>query len=196
MKYVIPVAVFHDEGEAQRQLSVLMEEFPIAEITFRTPYAAEAISLCRKRFPTITAGAGSIVNAEQARLAICSGAQFIVSPGLSEDILSVCAKENIPYLPGAVTPTELMRALSMGLSAVKFFPARVFGGIAAISALSAPFPQMKFVPTGGVGEGNLKEYLSHPNVAAVGGSFMFGEDMRETLRRIRTCLQEVNGGLS
>lgn len=185
MKYVIPVVALRGESEALSALSALSEGgLSTAEITFRTPYAAEAISLCAKKFPEITVGAGSVVTPDQARTAIDRGAKFIVSPGLSEEVLSVCRAANIPYLGGAVTPTEIMRALSLGLSAVKFFPAGVFGGLAAIKALAAPFPQMKFVPTGGADLTNLPEYLAADAVAAVGGSFMMKGDVAENCRRI------------
>ncbi len=197
MKQVIPVAVFHGEEQTIVGLSALAEGgLPIAEITFRTPYAADAVALCAKRFPQISVGAGSVADAEQARRAIGSGAKFIVSPGLSEEVLAVCRKENIPYLPGAVTPTEIMRALALGISTVKFFPAQMFGGLLGIHALAAPFPQVKFVPTGGVDEANLKEYLLSKHVAAVGGSFMMKGDIAANCRRIRAILEEADDGMA
>ena len=116
-------------------------------------------------------GAGTVINAAQARAAVDAGAQFIVSPGLGLDIARVCREADIPYIPGCVTPTEIMQALDLGLTTLKFFPANVYGGMDAIKALSAPFPQVKFVPTGGVDQNNLDEFLACDKIAAVGGSF-------------------------
>lgn len=192
MYRVIPVVVLHDEEEALRSLSALCEGgLPLAEITFRTPYAAQAIALARARFPQMAIGAGSVATVGQAQLAVKSGAQFLVSPGLSAEILALCRTAGLPYLPGAVTPTELMSALSMGVTTVKFFPAGVFGGLKAIKSLSAPFPQLKFVPTGGVNLQNLGEYLACPQVAAVGGSFMMQGDIAENCRAIAKIAGEV-----
>ncbi len=177
MKHVIPLASFSCEEEAQAALSAISESgLDLCEIAFRTPYAEEAFSFAARRFPDILLGAGTVLDGKTAKRAIELGAKFIVSPGLSEEVLGVCREAGVFYLPGAVTPTELMRALSLGVSAVKFFPAEVYGGLKAISALSAPFPQVKFVVTGGVNLENLKDYLLHPAVCAVGGSFMLKGD--------------------
>ena len=195
MKHIVPVVAFRTEEEALQGLSGLLAGgLPVAEITFRTPYAEEAIGLCRKRFPEIAVGAGSVADAETARRAISRGARFVVSPGLSEEIARVCAESGVPYLPGAVTPTEIMRALALGISTVKFFPADAFGGLKAVKALSAPFPQVKFVPTGGVGEADLGAYLSCPCVAAVGGSFMMRGNVAENCRRILKICAGVEDG--
>ncbi len=192
MKKVIPVVVLSGEAEANRALASLIEGgLPIAEITLRTPYAEEAIALAAKKFSDLSLGAGSVLCAEQARRVIGLGAKFVVSPGLSEEIAAVCAAEKIPYLPGAVTPTELMRARALGFSTVKFFPAEVFGGLAAVKALSAPFPEMRFVPTGGVTLRNLKEFLACDAVAAVGGSFMMRGDVVDNCKKIGEICREV-----
>lgn len=193
---VIPVAVFHNREEALAQLSALsLGNIPVAEITFRTPYAAEAISLCRERFPDLCVGAGSVVTPAQAQLALERGAQFIVSPGMSEEVAGLCRARGVFYLPGAVTPTELMRAGALGFSTVKFFPADVFGGAKALKALSAPFPQMKFVPTGGVNEENFAEFLSLPCVEAVGGSWMLKGDIGAHCKRIHDLLRQAGTAL-
>ncbi len=189
---VIPVVTVEDEADALRQFSALEEGgLPVAEITFRTPYAAEAISLCRKKFPAIYAGAGSVVNIEQAKAALGAGAKFLVSPGLDEEIGGLCEADGAFYLPCAVTPAEIMRALALGYTTLKFFPAQVYGGLSAIKALSAPFPAVRFVPTGGVDETNLKEYLSFGKVAAVGGSFMMKGDIVSRCRKINEILNEL-----
>lgn len=161
---VLPVAVIHSAGETKPTLEALRDGgIPAAEITFRTPCAAEAIRIGCKAFPDMHIGAGTVINTEQARTAIAAG---------------------IPYYPGCVTPTEIMAALELGITTVKFFPANVYGGLASIRALSAPFPQVKFLPTGGVDLSNLAEYLACDRVAAVGGSFMMKGDIRGNCRRI------------
>lgn len=168
----VPVVVLKSIEDTLPTLGALCDYgIPTAEITFRTACAAEAIRLGRKEFPDMLIGAGTVINAAQARAAVEAGAQFIVSPGLGLDIARVCREADIPYIPGCVTPTEIMQALDLGLTTLKFFPANVYGGMDAIKALSAPFPQVKFVPTGGVDQNNLDEFLACDKIAAVGGSF-------------------------
>lgn len=186
---VLPVVVIHDVSETKPTLEALREGgIPAAEITFRTPCAAEAIRIGCEAFPDMHIGAGTVINAEQAKTAITAGAEFVVSPGLSTGVAEVCRKAGIPYYPGCVTPTEIMAALELGITTVKFFPANVYGGLASIKALSAPFPQVKFLPTGGVDLSNLAEYLACDRIAAVGGSFMMKGDIRENCRRIREVI--------
>ena len=172
MEKYIPVVVIKELGETDKILTALKNNgIHCAEITFRTACAADAIRLGREQLPDMLIGAGTVINAAQARAAIEAGAQFIVSPGIGADIAEVCREADIPYIPGCVTPAEIMQALSLGITTVKFFPANVYGGMDAIKALSAPFPQVKFVPTGGVDSGNLDEFLACDKIAAVGGSF-------------------------
>ena len=142
------------------------------EITFRTACAPEAIKAVAENCPDVLVGAGTIVNVEQAKLAVEMGAKFIVSPGFSEKVVSWCVENNIPVAPGCVTPTEIMAALEYGLKLVKFFPANVYGGLNAMKNLSAPFVGLKFLPTGGVNAGNIKEYIDAPFIHAVGGSWV------------------------
>lgn len=185
MKQVIPVVVINDEKEAIEILSKLREGgINCAEITFRTACAKEAIAIGTKAFEDMNIGAGTVINAEQAKSAVQAGAKFIVSPGFSGEVARYCTDENIPYYPGCVTPTEIMRALSYGLNVVKFFPAGVYGGLKAMKALSAPFPQVRFIPTGGVDLSNLKEYLDFDKVYAVGGSFMMKGDIVKNCKEI------------
>ena len=168
----VPVVVLKNIEDTVPTLSALCDYgIPTAEITFRTACAAEAIKLGREKFPDMLIGAGTVINAAQARAAVDAGAQFIVSPGLGLDIARVCREADIPYIPGCVTPTEIMQAIDLGLTTLKFFPANIYGGMDAIKALSAPFPQIKFVPTGGVDQNNLDEFLACDKIAAVGGSF-------------------------
>ncbi len=185
MKQVIPVVVINDEKETIEILSKLREGgINCAEITFRTACAKEAIAIGTKAFEDMNIGAGTVINAEQAKSAVQAGAKFIVSPGFSDEVARYCTDENIPYYPGCVTPTEIMRALSYGLNVVKFFPAGVYGGLKAMKALSAPFPQVRFIPTGGVDLSNLKEYLDFDKVYAVGGSFMMKGDIVKNCKEI------------
>ena len=168
----VPVVVLKNIEDTIPTLGALCDYgIPTAEITFRTACAAEAIKLGREKFPDMLIGAGTVINAAQARAAVDAGAQFIVSPGLGLDIARVCREADIPYIPGCVTPTEIMQAIDLGLTTLKFFPANIYGGMDAIKALSAPFPQIKFVPTGGVDQNNLDEFLACDKIAAVGGSF-------------------------
>lgn len=185
MKQVIPVVVINDEKETIEILSKLREGgINCAEITFRTACAKEAIAIGTKAFEDMNIGAGTVINAEQAKSAVQAGAKFIVSPGFSDEVARYCTDEKIPYYPGCVTPTEIMRALSYGLNVVKFFPAGVYGGLKAMKALSAPFPQARFIPTGGVDLSNLKEYLDFDKVYAVGGSFMMKGDIVKNCKEI------------
>lgn len=185
MKQVIPVVVINDEKETIEILSKLREGgINCAEITFRTACAKEAIAIGTKAFEYMNIGAGTVINAEQAKSAVQAGAKFIVSPGFSDEVARYCTDEKIPYYPGCVTPTEIMRALSYGLNVVKFFPAGVYGGLKAMKALSAPFPQVRFIPTGGVDLSNLKEYLDFDKVYAVGGSFMMKGDIVKNCKEI------------
>lgn len=185
MKQVIPVVVINDEKETIEILSKLREGgINCAEITFRTACAKEAIAIGTKAFEDMNIGAGTVINAEQAKSAVQAGAKFIVSPGFSDEVARYCTDEKIPYYPGCVTPTEIMRALSYGLNVVKFFPAGIYGGLKAMKALSAPFPQVRFIPTGGVDLSNLKEYLDFDKVYAVGGSFMMKGDIVKNCKEI------------
>ncbi len=176
MEKLIPVVVIKELEETEKILSALQQHgINCAEITFRTACAAEAIALAVKKFPTMSVGAGTVINAAQCEQALAAGAQFIVSPGLSVDVAKICKEKNIPYYPGCVTPTEIMQAIELGITIVKFFPANVYGGLKALKALAAPFPQIKFIPTGGVDRANLDEFLAFDKVYAVGGSFMVKE---------------------
>jgi len=193
-KTVIPVVVIKDLSETEPQLSALKKGgIGIAEITFRTACAAEAIALAVQKFPDMEIGAGTVINAVQAKQAVKAGAKFIVSPGLSEEVWKVAKKAGIPYYPGCVTPTEMMQAIALGLKVVKFFPAQVYGGLAALKALSGPFPQLKFIPTGGVSDANLAEFLAWDKIYAVGGSWMMKGDIeqksKQTVEIIRSCKQ-------
>ena len=180
MDKLIPVVVIKELAEVDTILPALKNnQINCAEITFRTACAAEAIAYACQKYPDMNVGAGTVINAEQCEQALKAGAKFIVSPGLSQSVAEVCKKNNIPYYPGCVTPTEIMAALELGITVVKFFPANVYGGLKAMKALAAPFPQIKFIPTGGVNRDNLDEFLSWEKIYAVGGSFMVEESLQK-----------------
>ena len=192
---LVPVVTIPRLEEAESMLGALCRGgLPVAEICFRTECAEEAIGLAVKKYPAMLVGAGTVLNGEQCERAIGAGAKFIVSPGLSEEAAKVCGEKGIPYLPGAVTPTEIMQALSLGLTRLKFFPAGNFGGLNTIKALSAAFPQVRFMPTGGVSLANIKEYLSFPNIFACGGSWMMKGTAEEIEQNTRAARAAVQGG--
>ncbi len=178
MEKFVPVVVIKELGETEKILTALKNNnINCAEITFRTACAKEAIALAVEKFPDMSVGAGTVINAEQCKDALEAGAQFIVSPGLSVAVANICKENNIPYYPGCVTPTEIMQALELGITTVKFFPANVYGGLKALKALSAPFPQVKFIPTGGVDRSNIDEFLAFDKIEAIGGSFFVKESL-------------------
>ncbi len=180
MEKFIPVVVIKELSETDKILTALKNNgINCAEITFRTACAAEAIEYACKNYPDMSIGAGTVINAVQCEQALAAGAQFIVSPGLSVAVAKICNERGIPYYPGCVTPTEIMQALELGITTVKFFPANVYGGLKALKALSAPFPQVKFIPTGGVDRSNIDEFLAFEKIAAIGGSFFVKESLEK-----------------
>lgn len=180
MEKFIPVVVIKELSETDKILTALKNSgIMCAEITFRTACAAEAIAYAAKNYPDMEIGAGTVINAEQCEKALEAGATFIVSPGLSVAVAKICNERGIPYYPGCVTPTEIMQALELGITTVKFFPANIYGGLKALKALSAPFPQVKFIPTGGVDRSNIDEFLAFDRIAAIGGSFFVKEALEK-----------------
>ena len=180
MQKFIPVVVIKELGETDKILTALKNSgIMCAEITFRTACAAEAIAYASANYPDMEIGAGTVINAEQCEAALAAGATFIVSPGLSPAVAKICVERNVPYYPGCVTPTEIMAALEFGITTVKFFPANIYGGLKALKALSAPFPQVKFIPTGGVDRNNIDEFLAFDKIAAIGGSFFVKEALEK-----------------
>ncbi|MBR0277146.1 MAG: bifunctional 4-hydroxy-2-oxoglutarate aldolase/2-dehydro-3-deoxy-phosphogluconate aldolase [Clostridia bacterium] len=180
MDKFIPVVVIKELADVDKILPALKANgINCAEITFRTACAAEAIKLASEKYKDMNIGAGTVINAKQCEDAIKAGAKFIVSPGLSVGVAETCKKYNLPYYPGCVTPTEIMQALDLGITTVKFFPANVYGGLKALKALAAPFPQIRFIPTGGVDRSNIDEFLEFDKVAAIGGSFFVKEALEK-----------------
>lgn len=191
---IVPVVVIKELSDAEPTLKALCEGgLPIAEITFRTACAADAIKLACEKFPEMLVGAGTVINAGQCNKAIDCGAKFIVGPGFAAEVAEVCKQRNILYLPGCVTPTEIITAISYGLEIVKFFPCSNFGGLSTIKALSAAFPSMKFMPTGGVSEVNVLEYLAFDKIVACGGSWMMKGSPEEIKEKTASAVALVNG---
>lgn len=169
---IVPVVVLDDPADAEPLGAALKAGgLPVAEVTFRTAAAEE--SLRRMALdPELLVGAGTIVRADQVDRAVALGARFVVSPGLSQAVVRRSQELGIPVLPGVSTPTEITAALDLGLTIVKLFPAQSLGGVPTVRALSAPFPTLRFIPTGGITAAQLRSYLDLRCVAAVGGSWM------------------------
>ena len=170
---VVPVVVLEDAKDAVPTARAMAAGgVDVMELTFRTAAAADSIKAVSAECPEVLVGAGTVVTLEQCKTAVACGAKFIVAPGFDEEVVRWCVENNIPVLPGCVTPTEIMAAMKLGLHVVKFFPAGVYGGLKAMKALSGPFGSVKFVPTGGVNSENIAEYVAAPFIQAVGGSWI------------------------
>lgn len=190
---IIPVVVINKIEDTLPTINALKSGgITIAEITFRTGCAAEAIRLASENTNGVIIGAGTVINAEQCTDAICSGASFIVSPGFSEDVFAVCKEKNIPYLPGAVTATEIMNLMAHGIRTVKFFPAEAAGGLDTMKALASAFVGADFIPTGGINIDNMKKYLEAPFVRAIGGSWMLKGTPEEIKAKTKSAVEEAN----
>ncbi|HWV56297.1 MAG TPA: bifunctional 4-hydroxy-2-oxoglutarate aldolase/2-dehydro-3-deoxy-phosphogluconate aldolase [Longimicrobiales bacterium] len=174
---LVPVVVIDDAEAAVPLARALVDGgLPCAEITFRTAAAAEAIRRITVDVPDMLVGAGTVLSPEQARTAAAAGATFIVSPGFNPRVVDHCNDAGIPIFPGVCTPTEVESALDRGLRTVKFFPAEAMGGIGYLKAIAAPYADVEFIPTGGIGLEQLPAYLSFRRVAAVGGSWMVSRE--------------------
>jgi 2-dehydro-3-deoxyphosphogluconate aldolase / (4S)-4-hydroxy-2-oxoglutarate aldolase len=169
---VVPVVVLEQPSAARRLGAALRAGgLPVAEVTFRTAAAGEAIRALADD-PALLVGAGTVIRPEQVDEAVAAGARFIVSPGLSERVVERCREHGVPVVPGVATASDVMAALDLGLDVLKLFPAEACGGVATLKALAGPFPGVRFVPTGGISAANAGSYLALPSVAAVGGSWM------------------------
>ena len=170
---VVPVVVIENADQAIPAAQALLAGgINVMEITLRTPAALQAINAVSEGCPDMMVGAGTVLNIDQCQEALAAGAKFIVSPGLDPETVAYCIDMGVPVIPGCVTPTEIMTAISLGVEVVKFFPANIYGGLAAMRNLAAPFGGIKFIPTGGVNTQNIKEYVDAPFVHAVGGSWI------------------------
>lgn len=173
---IIPVVKIDDAKDAEPLAKALCEGgLPVAEVTFRTAAAKEAIANMVKACPDMFVGAGTVLTTEQVDQAIEAGAKFIVSPGLNPKVVKYCQEKGITITPGTSSPTDIEMALELGLEAVKFFPAEASGGLAKIKAMAAPYVNMKFMPTGGINAKNLNSYLDFSKILACGGSWMVSD---------------------
>jgi len=169
---LVPVVKLDNAADAIPLAHALIAgNLPIAEVTFRTDAAYEAIK-AMSTVENMIVGAGTVINIEQAKKAKEAGAKFIVSPGFNKTVVEFALSNDIAIYPGACTPTEIMYSLEYNLEVIKFFPAESYGGLSTISALLGPFSNIKVMPTGGIGPNNIKEYLANPKIIACGGSWM------------------------
>ena len=175
---IVPVVVLEEAKDAEPLGRALVEGgLPCAEVTFRTAAAEEAIRIMSEKYPEMLIGAGTVLTTEQVDRAVAAGAKFIVSPGLNPRVVKYCVEKNILITPGCVTPSEVEQALEFGLEVVKFFPAEPSGGLSMIKAMAAPYVGLKFMPTGGINEENVKDYLAYNRILACGGSWMVKGDL-------------------
>jgi len=173
---IIPVIKINDAAKAAPLAKALIDGgLNAAEVTFRTAAAEDAIRAIANAYPDMLVGAGTVLTIEQAQRALDAGAKFIVSPGFNPKVVKWCLDNGVTPLPGCTTPSEIEQALELGLKVVKFFPAEQSGGLAKINAMSAPYGDVKFMPTGGVSLDNVNEYLANKKILACGGSFMVKE---------------------
>jgi 2-dehydro-3-deoxyphosphogluconate aldolase / (4S)-4-hydroxy-2-oxoglutarate aldolase len=170
---LIPVVKIEKAADAVPLGEALLEGgLPVAEITFRTDAAEEAIASLSANLPELLVGAGTVLKIIQVQRAIDAGAKFIVAPGFNPRTVSYCVENGYPITPGVNSPTQIEAALEYGLEVVKFFPAEASGGLAMLKAMSAPYSGVRFIPTGGISAANVRDYLAHPSILACGGSWM------------------------
>ena len=175
---VVPVVVLNDPAEALPVADALLKGgLPVAEVTFRTAAAEEAIRIIAAERPAMLVGAGTVLTVDQVDRAVAAGAKFIVCPGFDPEIVDYCIGKSIPVFPGCTTASEVAWGVKRGLNVLKFFPAEQCGGVATIKALCAAYVGVKFMPTGGIGPKNLKEYLSCDKIVCCGGSWMVKGDL-------------------
>ena len=196
---IVPVVAISDASKAEDLANALVAAgLPIAEITLRTPASLEALKIAANN-KDLHVGVGSLRNGEDLKKAIDAGATFAVSAGFSPSVAAEANKQGIPYFPGVSTPTEMLQAINEGITTLKFFPAETLGGVNALKAMSAPFPGISFMPTGGITAANAQQYLELASVVAVGGSWMvaqklidagdFDEIISLTKEAVKVCAQ-------
>ncbi|WP_029324348.1 bifunctional 4-hydroxy-2-oxoglutarate aldolase/2-dehydro-3-deoxy-phosphogluconate aldolase [Butyrivibrio sp. AE3004] len=175
---VVPVVVIDRVEDAKPLGEALVKGgLKCAEVTFRTAAAADAIKIMTDNFPDMLVGAGTVLSTKQVDEAIEAGAKFIVSPGFDPEVVDYCLEKGYPVLPGVATPSEVAQGVKRGLKVLKFFPAEQAGGLAMIKAMAAPYTGIKFMPTGGINEKNMRDYLSYDRIACCGGSWMVKGDL-------------------
>ena len=175
---IVPVVVLNDAKDAEPLAKALCDGgLACAEVTFRTAAAEESIRIMSEKFPDMLVGAGTVLTTEQVDRAAAAGAKFIVSPGLNPRIVKYCVDKGILITPGCANPSDIEQALEQGLAVVKFFPAEAAGGLKVIKAMAAPYVGVKFMPTGGINQNNVREYLAYDRILACGGSWMVKSDL-------------------
>lgn len=175
---IVPVVVLNDAKDAEPLAKALCDGgLACAEVTFRTAAAEESIRIMSEKFPDMLVGAGTVLTTEQVDRAVAAGAKFIVSPGLNPRIVKYCVDKGILITPGCANPSDIEQALEQGLEVVKFFPAEAAGGLKMIKAMAAPYVGVKFMPTGGINQNNVREYLAYDRILACGGSWMVKSDL-------------------
>lgn len=196
---LIPVVIIENPDDTLSLGQVLIEAgLPIIEITFRTQAAEQAISILSKNLPDLLIGAGTVLRIDQVKKAVSAGTQFIVTPGFNPKIVDYCIDTKIPIIPGVNTPSMVEWALDKGLKVVKFFPANLSGGTKMLNSLAGPYPDMKFIPTGGINNECLIDYLKLSNVFACGGSWIVKKDLissgqfEEIKRLTKNALSLIN----
>lgn len=185
---IVPVVVLENAKDAKPLGKALCNGgLPCAEVTFRTEAAEESIRIMSESFPDMLVGAGTVLTTEQVDRAVNAGAKFIVSPGFDEEIVDYCLEKGITVLPGCATPSEVAKAVKLGLEVVKFFPAEQAGGLPMIKAMAAPYTMVKFMPTGGISPENVKDYLAFNKIFACGGSWMVKNTLVENQEFDKIC---------
>ncbi|NCC64402.1 MAG: bifunctional 4-hydroxy-2-oxoglutarate aldolase/2-dehydro-3-deoxy-phosphogluconate aldolase [Spirochaetia bacterium] len=177
---LVPVVKIDDAAKAEGLAKAMVAGgLRCAEVTFRTAAAEEAIRNITKAVPEMLVGAGTVTSIEFAKKAVAAGAKFLVSPGFNPPVVDWCLENNVPIVPGVCTPSDIEAGISRGLTTLKFFPAEASGGVNMLKNFAGPFPNITFMPTGGIGPDNLGSYVKQPNVLSVGGSWMVKPDLIE-----------------
>jgi 2-dehydro-3-deoxyphosphogluconate aldolase/(4S)-4-hydroxy-2-oxoglutarate aldolase len=200
---IVPVAVIEDSANAVPLGNALLEaKLPLVEITFRTAAAAKSIEILKNEFPDMIVGAGTVLKIDQVKNAVDAGSQFIVTPGFNPTVVDFCVDNEIPICPGLNAPSFIEWGLERGLTHFKFYPADLSGGPRMLEILSGPYPNVKFMPTGGINNQTLVEYLKLKNVFACGGSWIvkkdlisskdFGEIIKRTKRAVSLINSEIH----
>ncbi|MDA0128115.1 bifunctional 4-hydroxy-2-oxoglutarate aldolase/2-dehydro-3-deoxy-phosphogluconate aldolase [Vibrio sp. MarTm2] len=195
---VIPVIQINKVEHAVPLAKVLVENgLPVAEVTFRTEAAAEAIKAMSEAYPEMCVGAGTVLNAQQVDEAKAAGSEFVVAPGLNPNTVRYCQEVGMPIVPGVNNPSQVEQALELGLNFLKFFPAEASGGVAMVKSLLAPYVDVSLMPTGGIGKGNVNDYLAIDRVVCCGGTWMVApslienEQWDEIAKLVREAVEHV-----
>jgi len=196
---LVPVIVMDRSDDGKFLAEALIDGgVPVAEVTMRTPAALGAMKEIGA-YDEILLGAGTVLTSDQVDMAVDAGAKYIICPGMHESVIERCLELDVLVIPGVITPSDIAKAMSYGLQLVKFFPAESFGGVKTLKAMSAPYGDMRFVPTGGINAGNVMDYLAMPSVVACGGSWMVERglikngDFDEIKTRVKGAVELVKG---